>query len=118
MIARLHYPYGQPPEGQDAVWRCEARRYAYVVDYERDEWGITDPRLELRWELVDRRTPKGVWVAGSFNLLSAKRSKYKATPQEAVQHFVKRRERQVKILKGQLAYAERELDMAKGVSFG
>lgn len=112
MTVKLHFAYGHPPEGTDAVWRCEAKRYAYVSDYDRDDWSITAPRLELRWHHVDRRTPKGAWLYGGFHLLSAKRGLYRNTPEEAVAHFIKRRERQIEILKGQLQRAEYELRLA------
>lgn len=112
MKAKLHYPFGKPPEGVDAVWRCEARQYSYIVDAEREEYGVTDPRLELCWYHVERRTPKGAWSCGGFHLLSAKRCQFRNTPEEAVTSFIKRRERQIAILKGQLQRAERELSLA------
>ncbi|WFU52219.1 hypothetical protein QA639_21160 [Bradyrhizobium pachyrhizi] len=111
---RLHYPRGQPPEGEDVLWRCEAKRYSYVVDADREEYGVTDPRLEMWWWEVKRRTPKGAWLwTGEFVLLTAFKKKYAETEALAIRDFKARKNKQIQILSRQLANAERELALTK-----
>jgi hypothetical protein len=105
----LTYPWGKPPEGKAVVWRVEAKRYSYVINADCEEYGITSPVLEAVWAEPDRYTPKGFWVFGQFTLAKAKRRKWSNTVDEALEHFRQRRIKQIKILKGQLAYAEFEL---------
>ncbi|SHH04100.1 hypothetical protein [Bradyrhizobium erythrophlei] len=68
---KKHYPFGRAPAGTDVLWRCEAKRYSYCIDPDADRYGVTDPRIEITWWRVDRRTPKGAWAAGRFVLLTA-----------------------------------------------
>ncbi|AEI71029.1 hypothetical protein [EBPR siphovirus 2] len=117
---KLHFPCGQPPEGQDVLWRCEAKRYSYVVDADREEYGVTDPRLELRWFRVAKRTPKGAHVAyatteagGTYVGLSRNKAFARNTIDEAVRDFKERRKRQIAILKGQLSRARYELALTE-----
>jgi hypothetical protein len=106
---RLNYPHGKPPEGVDALWRCEAQSYSYVIDADREEYGVTDPRLEMRWYPVDRRTPKGAWVCGEFQLLTAFKKKFSESEEGAIRDFKARKNKQIKILSRQLGRAEQEL---------
>ena len=41
MTPDLHYTFGQPPPDTDVLWRCEARRYSYVIDAEADVIVVT-----------------------------------------------------------------------------
>jgi hypothetical protein len=117
---KLHYPFGQPPEGVDVLWRCEAKRYA-SFDEDGDVTYISDPKLEVRWYKVNRRTPKGAWINGHWageiwskgELVTLSRNKAFArnTVDEAVKDFIARRKRQIAILQGQLQRAERELNL-------
>ena len=110
---KLHYPWGQPPEGTDVLWRCEAKRYSYVIDADREEYGVTEPRLEAFWFKVTERTPKGAYILGSdrSNLIILSRNKAYArnTVDEAIRDFTARRRRQIAILKSQLQKAKQEL---------
>jgi hypothetical protein len=106
---KLHYPFGSPPEGVDVLWRCEAKRYSVVIDPEAERYGVTDPRLEVTWWRVDRRTPKGAWAAGRFVLLSAYRKWACNTEEEAIASFIARKRKQIRILSSQLKRAEAEL---------
>ena len=116
---KLHFPFGQPPEGVDVLWRCEAKRYSYIIDADRGEYGVTDPRLELRWLKVTKRTPKGAYIhlmdcrTGGDQLVILSRNKAFArnTVDEAVRDFTARRKRQIAILEGQLQRAQRELNL-------
>lgn len=124
---KLHFPYGQPGENQDVLWRCEARRYSVVIDPDVDLYGVSDPRLELHYYDVIRRTPKGAYIHGPSSLtwnqssseylviLSRNKAYARNTVDEAVRDFVERRKRQIRILEGQLQLAQEELALtAKG----
>lgn len=111
---KLHYPRGPAPEGEDVLWRCEAKRYSYVVDADREEYGVTDPRLEMWWWEVERRTPKGAWLCtGEFVLLTAFKKKYAETEADALRDFKARKNKQIQILSRQLCRAEEELALTK-----
>lgn len=110
---KLHYPHGKPPEGTDVLWRCEAQSYSYVVDADREEYGVTAPRLEMRWYPVDRRTPKGAWCCGEFVLLTAFKKKFSESEAGALRDFKARKTKQIQILCRQLRRAEQELALTK-----
>ena len=106
---KLHYPFGPAPEGEDVLWRCEAKRYSVCVDPDRDEYSVTPPRLEMTWWRVDRRTPKGAWACGKFVLLTATKKWACETEEKALESFKARKRRQIAILQGNLQLAESEL---------
>lgn len=121
---KLHFPWGQPPQGVDVLWRCEAKRYSIVIDADRDEYGVSDPRLELRFYPVIKRTPKGAYInryafsfsppekeGGELVILSHNKAYARNTVDEAVKDFIARRKRQIAILEGQLQRAQRELNL-------
>ncbi|TYO65443.1 hypothetical protein FXV83_16035 [Bradyrhizobium hipponense] len=110
---KLHYPHGKPPGDLDVLWRCEAQRYSYVVDADREEYGVTDPRLELRWYPVDRRTPKGAWCCGEFVLLTAFKKKFSESEADAIHDFQARKRKHIKILTNQLKRAEADLALTE-----
>jgi hypothetical protein len=110
---RLHYPHGKPPEGRDALWRCTAQSYSYIIDADREQYGVTDPRLELRWYPVDRRTPKGAWVCGEFQLLTAFKKKFSETEEDAISDFKARKRKQIRIVTNQLRRAQIELSLTE-----
>jgi hypothetical protein len=112
---KLHYPWGVPKPGIDAVWRCEAKQYSTIIDADLEQYGRTPPRLEMTWHHVERRTPKGAIVSGQFHLLSAKRAKFRNTPGEALESFKARRKRQIDILNAQLVRARSELALTNEV---
>jgi len=109
------YPFGMPPEGVDVLWRAEARRYSYIIDAERELYGTTNPKLELCWYTVKKRTPCGAWIDSKFvNLNCAKRYAV-PTEEEALESFKARKKRQIKILSSRLSEAEEELQLLEGV---
>jgi hypothetical protein len=110
---QLHYPWGKPSEGLDVLWRCEAKRYSVVVDADREEYGVTPPRLEMQWFQINRRTPKGAWIDGKFVLLSATKRWACPTEDEAIESFKARKRKQISILASKLTLAERELSLTK-----
>lgn len=116
---KLHFPYGPPPEGADVLWRCEAKCYSYVIDADREEYGVTHPRLKLRWFEVERRTPKGAYIKSSMGVhdqlvsLWANKAFARNTVDEAVKDFIARRKHQIRILERQLARAQAELALTK-----
>jgi hypothetical protein len=111
---RLHYPRGKPPEGEDVLWRCEAKSYSYIIDADREEYGVTTPRLELWWWEIERRTPKGAWLCtGEFQLLTAFKKKYSETEEDAINDFKARKRRQIRIVTNQLRRAQQELALTE-----
>jgi hypothetical protein len=110
---KLHYPHGKPPEDLDVLWRCEAQSYSYVIDADADRYGVTDPRLELRWYPVDRRTPKGAWVCGQFQRLTAFKKKFSETEEDAINDFKARKRKQIRIVTNQLRRAQQELSLTE-----
>ena len=132
---RVHFPFGKPPEGIDVLWRCEARRYSIVIDAEREEYGVSNPRLEVRFFFVVQRTPKGAWIRKDYSFSRSKlveldRTKHQLvilshikayarnTVEEAVADFAARRCRQIKILEGQLQRARYELALTESNPMG
>lgn len=109
------YPFGQPPEGVDVLWRAEAKGYSVPIDPDRDIYGVSDLQLELRWYRVEKRTPCGVWVSGRFVNLNRKKRYASPTEAEALAAFKARKESQIRILTGQLNSAKQELDLLEGV---
>lgn len=105
----MKHPFGPAPENVDVLWRCEARRYSVVIDPEADIFGVTDSELEMRWYYVQRRTPKGAWLANRFVLLTARKRWACNTEQEALESFKARKARQIKILTTQLSRAKADL---------
>jgi len=110
---KKHYPYGPAPKDVDVLWRCEAKRYSVVIDPDTDLYGVTDPRLEIRWHKVIRRTPKGAWLGDRFVLLTARKRWATNTEDEAIESFIARKHRQIEILKGKLKRAEADLALTK-----
>lgn len=120
--AKLHEPYGRPENGVDVLWRVEALSYSYVIDADREEYGVTAPRLELRWYEVIRRTPRGAWIRCSslfadtrFVLLTAAKRFACDTIDEALESFRQRRRVQARILAKRLDTARYELGMVEDV---
>ena len=110
------FPYGKPPAGVDVVWRCVAQRYSVVIDPDRELYGVSDPRIEMHWANVWRRTKRGVYVDGCITFPESKRSKWRNTPEAALASLVERRRRQVSILTTQLRRAEQELSLAQSAT--
>lgn len=99
-------PWGEPPVGEDVLWRCEDKSYSYVVDADREEYGVTDPVLELTWHHVRRRTPCGAWLGDRFVRLTAAKQWASETREEAVRQLRHRRRRQAQIYAAKLRRAE------------
>lgn len=116
---KIFYPFGSVPEGADVLWRCEARCYSYTIDADRDEYGVTDPRLEMTWWIVKRWTPCGARLeCGKYVNLDksiSRREWASRTPAEALESFRARRKRQIGILENQVHRAKAELALTEGV---
>ncbi|WP_315729888.1 hypothetical protein [Bradyrhizobium sp. SZCCHNRI2010] len=112
MTPRIVYPYGPAPDGVPVLWRCEAARYSYVIDADADRYGVTAPQLEMRWHRIDRRTPKGAWASGRFVLLTATKRWACLTEEEALDSFIARKQKHIRILTKQLKRAEEDLALA------
>lgn len=86
----------------------------------RSEFGVlyrfdTTAFSVLLWEYaIVRKTPQGVWInahgSEKFVLTDARKHWACETPEAAATSFFARKARQIKILKGQLAYAEASVD--------
>lgn len=115
----IQYPFGPPPDGEDIMWRCEAKSYSVVLDYETERYGSSDPVLEMLWFRVTRRTPSGARLDNGRFVYTDKRITRREwasnTPAEALESFRARRRRQIGILSHQLRRAEMELALTEGV---
>lgn len=107
----LTFPIGQPPAGQDVLWRVEANRYSIVLDADADVYGVSDPTLEAIWYQVRKRTPKGARLDFRFVLLTATKRYACNTIAEALESFKARRVRQIAILEGKLRKARQDLEL-------
>ncbi len=112
---KIHYPFGPAPDGADVLWRCEAKRYSVVIDADADLYGVSDPQIELTWWHA-RRTPKGAWVCNRFVLLTARKKWAANSEAEAIESFIARRQKQIRILTKQLQRADAELALALNIS--
>lgn len=100
--------------------RVEACRYAYVVNAEYDEWGTTDPRLELFAFPVKRFTEHGatlknIWAGAKerwVDLRPGAKQWASRTAADAIEQFADRRRRQLWILGKQIERARNELLLA------
>lgn len=98
------------------LFRVEAVSYSYTVDADREEYGSTEPRLEVFALEVLRWTEQGATLryewAGSrnrwVNLQPGAKQYASRTVAEAVEQFASRRRAQIYILQRQLRRAERE----------
>lgn len=114
----LHGWYAGPPP--EVLWRVEAVSYSYTVDADREEYGSTDPRLEIFPLEVLRFTEQGATLretTGARNrwvdLRPGAKQYASRTVAEAVEQFASRRRAQIYILQRQLARAERELALTQ-----
>lgn len=126
LFAKPYLPYGEPPEGVDVLWRCDARTYSTVIDADRELYGSTPPRIELRWFCVSKRTAKGAWISEFYPLGGdAPTDKWRFVPlwarnrfagntkAGAIDDFIGRRKRQRHVLMRQLGRCEYELEIAE-----
>lgn len=112
----------------NSFYRYEAVQYASLgVDGEYESPEIPNPKVELRTYNLFKETTKGYWI-GYGNLCegklrsqgkwvsktSVKRFAY-PTKKEALENFIKRTEKRVKILKYQLWSCELSIINAKGI---
>lgn len=104
----------------DYLFRVEAVSYSQTIDADREEYGSTDPRLEifplevLRWTehgatLREMSGARNRWV----DLRTDAKQYASRTVAEAVEQFSKRRRAQIYILQRQLRRAERELALTQ-----
>jgi hypothetical protein len=121
-VGEVFYPWGGPPPDTDVMWRCEARRYSVVIDYETERYGSSDPVIEMHWYRVKKRTPSGARLDNGKFVYTDKRITARewasATPAAALESFKERRRRQIGILTHQLRAAEIELALTEGAVVG
>lgn len=95
--------------------------YRYEDTLSGDDWG-TYVNVHLRQLEVVRETPKGVWVrlydsdmAPQRFVLRESRKRYACpTKEEAMESFLARKRKQMKILKAKLAHVEEAIQIAEG----
>lgn len=97
-----------PTHGEKEVWY----RYDYI--------SLNDGRVDLwlRTFPVVRRTPKGVWVKPEYEpkkfILTNAHKRYACpTKDEALESFIKRKEKQLRLLSAQVKNIESALALAK-----
>ena len=99
-------------------------RYRYVETMRSsglDESGLIagspDVRIDVEAYPVLRRTPKGVWIRYAlqekFILDTAKKKFAHSTPELALESFIARKTRQIKLLESQMSKARRALQLAE-----
>jgi hypothetical protein len=103
--------------------RADTQRYSYVVDADREEYGVSDPRVEVRAYPVVRWTPCGatirdIWGRGGtdtrFCDLRDGRKQYASRDiHEALCQLVERRRRQLWVLARKTARAEEDIQCAR-----
>lgn len=117
--AGIHFPVGTPLPEDDVLWVVRAQRYSCAIDPETDHYGVTDPRPEAWFYLVERRTACGAWIRDHngerrFVRLNTTGKRYAYnTISDALDGLIARRKRQLQILAGQTARAQEELELAE-----
>lgn len=100
---------------EDKLYRYEACSYSIVIDADRDEYGSTGPKLELREYRITAKTPKGHWI-GYFegakdrwvSKTSRKRYAY-PTKEEALEGYRQKKLAFVRHAEANLSRAKEEL---------
>jgi len=111
---------------ENRFYRYEAVEYA-VLDANGEAVSPTfpNPKIELREYVLHKETPKGYWIGyDGFSSISsyqkwvsktAKKRYAYPTKKEALYSFIKRTERRIKILSGQLDSSKYALQKAKNI---
>lgn len=112
-----------------SFYRYEVIQYGSLgIDGEYEPPKIPNPKIELRTYNLYKETPKGYWI-GYGNLVdgklrgqahwvskTAKKRFAYPTKKEALDNFIKRNEKRVKILKRQIWSCEIAISVAKSMS--
>jgi hypothetical protein len=106
---RVRYRQPRPAADVDVLWRIQTQRYSICVDPELEIFTTSSPELLVRWYEVKKRTPKGAWIIGDYGLrfvnLHAHKKYACETELGAVESFLARKARQIRILQTQLKSA-------------
>lgn len=99
----------------------DAAKVFYRYEDYSDE-GYCGIRLEVYEFRVLSTTPKGVWIdrwgTKRFVLLDARKRFACPTKAEALTSYIKRKERQIRILNSQIEYARQALELAEDEQSG
>ena len=107
--------------GEDYVlYRIVAQRYSYVIDADREEYGTTAPQLEIRAYRVVKWTEHGatldVWSGARRKWVDLRPTRAvqwaSRTPEDALEHYRKRKEWRVHYIERDLRKARAELSLA------
>jgi len=102
------------------LYRYDDRIYACIVDAERELWGTTTPKLVLSEFEVLKRTRCGAWIVdaiGHRRFVNLEASKRYACPsaESAMESFVMRKRRQIRILRAKLVRAEQVMALTQNI---
>lgn len=97
------------------LYRYDAKRYSVVIDADREEYGVSHPKLELYTFDVIRETPKGYWInpylGGARWVSKTSRKRFAhATQEEALEGFLERKKAHIRHCKSRLKRAQEDLD--------
>jgi hypothetical protein len=99
------------------LYRYVDRMYASSIDEFDNPSGPPSVGVTLKKYLIIRRTPKGAWIDDygleRFVLLTAHKKFACETPEEALQSFIARKERQLLILGNKTKIAQLALRLAR-----
>lgn len=115
---QITFPQRMPVPDQDVLWRIKEQYYSVCINADGDTFGKSPLYVEARWYPVTRRTPKGAWIGGKFVKLNARKKYACETLEDAIESFIARKEKQVKILTAQLETAKLALSKVKAYSLG
>jgi len=96
---------------------------AYDDDYTYSSTYSYNVKINLREFLITRRTPKGMWIMPRYSrgekhrfVLLGTRKKFAClTKEDAMESFIKRKEKQIRILKTQLNHVEIALFQVRNI---
>jgi len=108
-----------PDDSLGYLYRYEDVKYSRGCDEFDNPYPGYDLKVELHKYRITRRTPKGAWISLSgfpghekFVLLDARKKFACETGEDAMESFRRRKQKQAKILEGQLKRVQWALKLA------
>lgn len=109
----------KPPEGSDVWWSAQDKRYAnYDPFAEFEQPSGSHIVIELTPYIVEKYTPKGVWLSGSFGekfFVLGRSVKQAAVPTKelALKDLIARKEKHVEMARKRMDAAHEALSMSQ-----